>query len=460
MRLILALVIASTTLAAAPGWVLVGWNNLGMHCLDGDFSVFSILPPYNTIHAQLVDPSGKLLTATNGVTVTYQAVQDAGGSINSTSRGKTNFWDYVSGLFGATVAIDDGLAGSSMPGPGNPPRPMVFDSAQDWFIAEGIPLTMYDDAGNRNPYPMMRLTARDAAGNVLATTDIVLPVSDEMDCRACHASGSSTAARPAAGWVSHPLAEKDYKLNILKLHDERTGAGNLYADAVDGRPVLCASCHASNALAGTGIAGVKPLTEALHGFHAHVADPVNGTTLDDSSNRSACYRCHPGAETRCLRGAMGKAVAADGTMTMQCQSCHGPMSAVGAPGRQGWLDEPGCQSCHPGQNTRYTDAFENGQPRVPATTRFATNSNAPAAGLSLYRFSKGHGGLACEACHGSTHAEYPSSHAWRQCAEHRHPGSRRHHLGVRILPRATPYHHHRRTPRFTYRRFRLGSLAR
>ena len=24
---------------------LVGWNNLGMHCMDRDFSVFSILPP-------------------------------------------------------------------------------------------------------------------------------------------------------------------------------------------------------------------------------------------------------------------------------------------------------------------------------------------------------------------------------------------------------------------------------
>jgi len=32
-------------------------------------------------------------------------------------------------------------------------------------------------------------------------------------------------------------------------------------------------------------------------------------------------------------------------------------------------------------------------------------------GVSLFRFSRGHGGLACEACHGSTHAEFPSSHA-------------------------------------------------
>jgi len=29
----------------------------------------------------------------------------------------------------------------------------------------------------------------------------VLPVSDKMDCRTCHASGTQDAAKPAAGWV-------------------------------------------------------------------------------------------------------------------------------------------------------------------------------------------------------------------------------------------------------------------
>jgi len=42
---------------------------------------------------------------------------------------------------------------------------------------------------------------------------------------------------------------------------------------------------------------------------------------------------------------------------------------------------------------------------------FATQPNTPATGLSLYRFSAGHGGLQCSACHGSTHAEFPSTHA-------------------------------------------------
>ena len=46
--------------AAEAGYTLVGWNNLGMHCMDADFSVLSLLPPYNTIHAQLASrPSSR-----------------------------------------------------------------------------------------------------------------------------------------------------------------------------------------------------------------------------------------------------------------------------------------------------------------------------------------------------------------------------------------------------------------
>jgi len=82
-----------------------------------------------------------------------------------------------------------------MPGLANTPQAMVFDTVLHWFIAEGIPITPSDNAGVKNPYPMMSVIARDKSGAVLATTNIVLPVSDEMDCRLCHASGSGDAAR-------------------------------------------------------------------------------------------------------------------------------------------------------------------------------------------------------------------------------------------------------------------------
>ena len=102
--------------ALDPSVRVVAWNNLGMHCTDADFQVFSLLPPFNTVLAQ---------------------------------------------------------------------------------VTRGGP---YDDSMQKNPYPLMRIAVSDAtSGAVLAQTDVVLPVSDEMSCSACHASGSQGPARPNAG---------------------------------------------------------------------------------------------------------------------------------------------------------------------------------------------------------------------------------------------------------------------
>ncbi len=67
--------------------------------MESDYSVFSILPPYNAIEAQLI-VGGKLLTNGSGYTVAYQAVADADGSVNSTSRDKGNFINSAFALFG------------------------------------------------------------------------------------------------------------------------------------------------------------------------------------------------------------------------------------------------------------------------------------------------------------------------------------------------------------------------
>ncbi|HEU5072371.1 MAG TPA: PKD domain-containing protein [Verrucomicrobiae bacterium] len=429
---------------------LLGWNNLGMHCMDSDYSVFSILPPYNTIEAQLI-VGGRLFTNGVGYSVTYQAVADPDGSFNSTSVGKGNYHDFYQQLYTANpLPADMGLAGWGMPGTNNTPQAMLFEPTNqpapvsapavltpvNWFRAEGIPLTPYDDVGNKNPYPLMRLIAR-SGGTPVATNDIVLPVSDEMDCRACHASGTQTAAQPAAGWVWAANPERDYRLNILRLHDERNFAQHhdLYVAALadrgynplglyrgvvaDGQPVLCANCHSSEALGTPSFGTIPQLTTSIHALHATVMDPELNLTLDNSANRAACYRCHPGSTTKCLRGAMGGAIAADGSMEMQCQSCHGNMSQVGSSARVGWFMEPNCQGCHTGTATtnsgqiRFTSVFSDTSTwtvRTNAQSTFATQPDIPAAGLSLYRFSAGHGGLQCSACHGSTHAEFPATH--------------------------------------------------
>ena len=422
---------ATERFSGSERYSLIAWNDLGMHCVDGkDYSVFSILPPFNNLHAQLVNAStGKVVTS--GVTLTYEAIADPSGSINTTSAGKTNFWVWAGSLYGVSPAPDVGLTGNHTPS--RVAQPMTFNATNGWFEASGLPITPYDNAGVKNFYPTVKLTARDNSSRVVATTTTVLPVSDEITCAACHSSRPSTetntarvAAKPVVGWVNDPDPEKDWKKNILRLHDEKQAGnpkyvaalntrglgqiGGLLASAQAGTPVLCASCHASNALPGTGLDGVSTLTSALHTNHGKVLDPTTMLSLDTSSNRSACYLCHPGSVTKCLRGAMGNAVDPNGNAVMGCQSCHGNMTKVGHPARVGWLEEPNCQACH-FDGKRTTNALDaSGNLVKPADRRFATNANRPATGFDLFRASKGHGGIQCEACHGATHAEYPSSH--------------------------------------------------
>lgn len=425
-----AVVVSATASGGTVGrYALIAWNDLGMHCVDGsDYSVFSILPPYNNLHAQLVD-TGSASLVTSSVSLSYEAVADANGSINTISSTKTNFWQYVKSLFGVEPAPDIGLAGK--PTPSATPAPMTYNATQGWFEAEGIPITPVDDYRNKNFYPMVKVVARDSAGRELASTRTVLPVSDEMTCKGCHSSiangnAAQIAARPKAGWVFDSSAERDWKRNILRLHDEKQLASASYTQALatlkydarglaitadSGRPILCAACHGSNALPGTGVSGVSTMTAAMHTRHAQAIDPLRGIALDADSNRTACYQCHPGSETKCLRGAMSNVVDAAGAEAISCQSCHGNMAAVGKPTRVGWLQEPNCQSCHH-DGKRETSALDaGGVLRIVSDTRFATNPNKPASGFSLFRFSKGHGNLQCEACHGATHAEYPSVEA-------------------------------------------------
>ena len=423
---------------AAPGkYTVIAWNDLGMHCVDGkDYSVMSILPPYNNLHAQVINTAtGKQVTS--GFTLTYEALADPSGSINTTSSNKTNFWQYAQSLYGAAPAANRGLnldnPKVSNPTPGKTPAAMSFNATQNWFEAVGIPITPYDDAFTKNYYPMVKVVAKDSKGTVLGSTQTVLPVSDEMTCKSCHASNASADAKPPLrGWVNFTSdPEKDWKKNILRLHDDKhandpvfqaalaklgpagSALGGLASRAENGTPTLCASCHGSNALnspgftvtAGTQQVKISALTSAMHKRHSSAVDPASKLALDAVGNRNSCYQCHPGAVTKCLRGAMSE------TPNLDCQSCHGNMAAVGNPSRTGWLQQPNCQSCHHDgkrETTAVTDVT-TGAVRAVTDSRFATTPNKPAQGYSLFRFSTGHGKLQCEACHGSTHAEYSAA---------------------------------------------------
>ncbi len=331
-------------------YVLLGWNDLGMHCYNKDFSNLAVLPPYNTLWAQVIKRGDPPQIVTTGIRVQY-AFPD-----NTYSVGKSNFWTYVAQLFGTSLPDNVGLKGKGLAD--------VMDPQNGYFIAEGIPLTEYSDSDlvNRYPYQKAVLTAKDiATGATLATLTVVAPVSTEMHCEYCHAAGMDPGG-------SSPTVE----LNILALHDREEGT-----NLSNSRPVLCARCHSSNALGLPGVTGLPSLSRAMHTRHAEEVP----STLD------GCYSCHPGPSTRCLRDVMSNNVVSllDSTRYMNCIDCHGPLSTV-AQNPNPWLNEPRCDGCH----------------KPTATQQFNQDQ-------ALYRFSTGHGGVRCEACHDSTHAIAPSS---------------------------------------------------
>ncbi len=333
-KVLLTLLLASLSAASllAQDYRIIGWNDLGMHCSNKDFSTLVILPPYNNVRAQVIrvgDASNLPAVLTTNYHVTYEIPG------NTYSVGKTNFWDYEDQIFGVTLDPNVGLTGNGLSGD--------MDTAENYFYVTGIPLTPYTDADlvHEDPFQLGLLQLFDQSDQLLATAPPVVPVSNEINCvsSGCHASEQA----------------------ILNQHDEEGGFNP------NNTPILCANCHASNALGMPGVAGLPSLSEAIHKQH--------GEHTND------CYKCHPGPNTQCLRGVMKT------QHDMVCQDCHGSVTQVGesiAAGREPWLQEPSCGAtqCHGS-----TYAEEPGK---------------------LFRESRGHGGLFCSACHGEPHAILPS----------------------------------------------------
>ena len=304
-------------------FVVLGYNELGMHCMNQDFSELMILPPYNNLRAQVIARSGENpRITTSGVTVSYTVPG------NTHSADKTNFWTYAQALLGVTLQPNVGLTGNGLSGT------MALSGQNDW-VATGIPITPILDSGQEDTYPLATISVVQN-GTTVAQTQAVVPVSWEINCDLCHNTpGISTAT------------------DILRKHDQLHGT-----TLEQSKPVLCASCHADAALSAAGQPGVETLSRAMHGSHAARMAGIQLT--------NECYACHPGVRTQCLRDVHF-------SHGLTCQSCHTSMQAVADPSRQPWVDEPRCSNCHhalgsqyeqPG--ARFRDSVGHGNVHCPA----------------------------------------------------------------------------------------------
>ena len=159
------------------GYVVLAWNDLGMHCYNRNFQDLGVLPPFNNLWAQVIKVGDPPQIITSGIEVTYEFPN------NTYSVGKSNFWTYAQKLFGlpSPLPANIGLTGKGLAG--------SMDLDGDHFKVDGIPLTEFQDTAPTTPYPYQLATVivRDAQTKVeLARTITVAPVSTEMHCDTCH----------------------------------------------------------------------------------------------------------------------------------------------------------------------------------------------------------------------------------------------------------------------------------
>jgi len=333
-------------------YVILAANDTGMRCYQQDFSSYLLLPPGNTLKAQVFRKEGDEAELINsGIKVSYRLID------NTSSADKINFWQYAKD-YGFDLQPNIGITGNGLSGE------MKLSKDGNYYEVTAIPVTPYNDGSTElNPYQLATITVADiSTGEELATVDnVVVPVSNEMECSICH--GAS-----------------DTDLNILKVHDELSGT-NLVADLEKGKRYKCSDCHRDDISEEAGMPGELSLSQAMHGFHAD--------EMTQSNIEPQCYSCHPGPVSQCYRGVMY----ANG-VSCQDTRCHGDMANVAqtqAEGRQAWLQEADCGNCH-------GDKYKVNPGQLYRNSYLINNANPEMNGIIL-----------CESCHNSPHAEWPST---------------------------------------------------
>ncbi len=416
-----------------PSYKVVAWNDLGMHCACPTFAGFLLLPPFNTIRAQVFDASGRdpiLVTSANasslGLTIGYNMI-DNSDALNQADPYFQQWITYSPKLFPGFQPVVNGkvmgIAGNGLSGT------MAYDSnLLDW-TAVGIPAyplvqadttknVMTDPLGgpNRNPYPMTNVFVKNSAGTVLASTNTVTPVAFG-GCCTCHL--------PLAGQNGYPTTPTGSFAYLGKMHGTNSSKIDFnYLDPTgDGAsgPIRCSWCHWDPAMgesAAPGLDKVWPnyvimpgatftkanvvvskysFSDVVHRFHSQSTKVL---TQFDANVATNCYDCHPGNNVNCYRGTH------KAKTTIWCVDCHGNLNQRVAAGQmtQPWKAStlPTCTSASAGA----TPAF------ACHATSAVGGTTYPASPTLFGKFinGRGHkGSIKCQTCHGEAHAEAPST---------------------------------------------------
>jgi hypothetical protein len=433
--------------------IVVATNDLGMHCACPGSEYFMLLPPFNTLRAQVIERGGRspvVLDDPNDIRVEYDTVENTEESLRADPYYQT--WMEMMPKYGFGPAenaqgLIQGLTGATLDGE------MEAKTGEGWWEVIGVPLfpdvsdnssladkVMIDALGqdnpNRNPYLSVNVNVYDQSNdNLLASATTVAPVAFGGCCN-CHLTVAENHGRP------NPTPLDSFQV-MGQLHEERSAvpADNTHPGIPginialidpdgDGKPgpVRCSSCHLDPAMGESTPPGMLSTAEATKG--QLMTDPntdepyrVSDFTFSDVLHRGHlenpaalamdpnlaqnCYNCHPGNGVNCYRGhhatEIGTATLPDGTQVERpviwCTDCHGDLHQRVAEGQmeQPWSEAtlPACEDCH--RNT--------GELSPDDSTYLHTGI------FGRYLNSRGHKNdkILCSTCHGAPHALYPSN---------------------------------------------------
>ena len=412
--------------------IVMASNDLGMHCACPGAQYMLLLPPFNTLRAQVIERdvnnerSGTplVLADPSDIRVEYNIVENDDDFLKTQDTYYPT-WIKMMPRYGFGDAIDPidgkirGLTGSKLAGE-------MEAEPEGWWEAVGVPAfpdessnsssqekIMVDPLGgpDRNPYLTGNIKVYEqASGALLAETNITVPVSFGGCCD-CHLS----LAEDTPGYTRDP--ESSFQL-MGYLHSLNASGIN-FADPtvlnpdsaweiaegepVTPGPVRCSVCHWDPAMGEPAAPGGyvnattgAPLPTSQYSFSDvlhrwHVENP--NVLSYDPDLATDCYQCHPSNEVNCYRGQhVNQTIGQDNHMVW-CTDCHGDLNQRVAEGQMQnpWSEAtlPKCGDCH------------------QAT---GENSSLSAFGGSFLK-SMAHksDAILCSTCHGSPHALNPST---------------------------------------------------
>ncbi len=339
-------------------YVLLAWADQGMQFYV-EAEEFTLLPAGNMIRAQLIQRDVLPTRITEDVSISYR--------------------------------VEPGFEGEGLNG--------YLEVHEDAGRFEGRIAVEPFKNGEFEPLPIVELEARDNKGNLIASTKMSIPTSDQMGCRNCHGGywneGESGIASETAG-------------NILATHDRINNTNHVERSKKG--PILCVECHDDPAQNAEGSSTRPSLSAAIHGTHAvflagrsaeesclrcHPKNTLRGQHLDVGFE---CSNCHGTVEDHAiglLKGDLeaGKTKSAKRLLAILKPNAVGTQDAVNP--RKAWVNLPECLTCHEDFQAPDTDSAFNEWTETVEDHYSMRRDDMDAVN--------------CAACHGSPHAIYPAT---------------------------------------------------